>query len=45
MIFALLKSLYLFSPMPIIAGIPCSKHLIDMWELAPPYFVIRPLIP
>ena len=44
MLFALEILLKFFSPMPIIAGIPNSKHLMDICEFAPPYLVINPLI-
>ena len=33
-----------FSPTPINAGKLSSEHLIAIWELSPPYLVIKPLI-
>ena len=44
-IFSLLEILLNnFSPHPIAAAMLNSEHRIDIWELDPPYFVIKPLI-
>ena len=39
------KVSYIDSPQPIAAGISNSEHLMVICEAAPPYFVIKPLIP